>query len=85
MNKLSLFNLCEGLLWISIALVCIKFRVFIKQKTKNIDYIAAGFLILFGISDFIEMYTGAWWEPLWLLIWKVLNFFILAIIYLRFK
>ena len=30
----------------------------------------ASILILFGVSDFVEMVTGAWWQPWWLLVWK---------------
>jgi hypothetical protein len=26
--------------------------------------------VLFGISDLIEIRTGAWWRPTWLLVWK---------------
>ena len=28
-------------------------------------------LVLFGISDYIEARTGAWWDPVWLLIMNV--------------
>ena len=24
----------------------------------------------FGISDLVEMHSGAWWEPWWLATWK---------------
>lgn len=27
--------------------------------------------LAFGFSDYIEMSTGAWWQPIWLLILKV--------------
>ncbi len=27
---------------------------------------------LFGLSDIVEVQTGAWWHPWWLLLWKVL-------------
>ena len=38
--------------------------------TKKHLLLLAIILILFGISDFVEMATGAWWRPWWLLIWK---------------
>ncbi len=31
---------------------------------------AAVSFILFGLTDFVEMRTGAWWHPWWLLAWK---------------
>lgn len=32
--------------------------------------IAAVTLVLFGLSDAVELYTKAWWHPWWLLVWK---------------
>ena len=32
--------------------------------------IAAVTFFLFGLSDIVEIQTGAWWHPWWLLIWK---------------
>lgn len=39
-----------------------------------------------GISDIIEVQTGAWWRPWWLLLWKSLCIFslvVLLIFYLK--
>ena len=41
-----------------------------KRSTKAYGILLAIILILFGISDFVEMATGAWWQPWWLLAWK---------------
>jgi hypothetical protein len=27
-------------------------------------------LVAFGFSDVVEIQTGAWWRPWWLLVWK---------------
>ena len=40
--------------------------------TKMHRILLAIIFILFGISDFVEMATGAWWRPWWLLAWKTL-------------
>lgn len=32
--------------------------------------IAAGLFFLFGLSDIVEVGTGGWWKPWWLLMWK---------------
>ena len=43
-------------------------------------------LVLFGLSDVVELQTGAWWRPWWLAVWKGLCINILiacAIIHFR--
>ena len=43
-------------------------------------------LVLFGLSDVVELQTGAWWRPWWLLVWKALCIAILvtsAVIHFR--
>lgn len=35
-------------------------------------------LVLFGLSDVVELQTGAWWRPWWLLVWKALCIAILV-------
>lgn len=37
---------------------------------RRLGLIAAFLLILFGLSDGVELYTKAWWKPWWLLVWK---------------
>jgi hypothetical protein len=34
--------------------------------------LAAVVFFLFGASDAVELYTGAWWRPWWLFTWKAL-------------
>ena len=41
-------------------------------------WIAAITFVLFGISDLVESTTGAWYRPLWLLIWKGLCLLVFA-------
>jgi hypothetical protein len=63
---IELFNLVEGLWWIGLGVWLMSFAAISKcYKTA-----LASILILFGISDFVEMATGAWWQPWWLLAWK---------------
>ena len=41
-------------------------------KYKKLQIVSSGTLALFGISDFVEIYTGGFIpEPVWLLVWKV--------------
>jgi len=78
------FNVCEGLLWIGIAA---GFAVVWQRKRRNGDLmLAAGLLFLaFGISDFVEIHTGAWFRPWWLLVWKGSALAGLAVVHVAFR
>lgn len=56
------FNLCEGLLWLGIAAV-IAVRTARSAGPKGLGFGGAVSFALFGVSDFIEMRTGAWYAP----------------------
>ncbi len=66
------FNFFEGILWFIIG-----FIIFRKSRDKRYLpiqktlFVLSLFFYLFGVSDFIEMSTGAWWRPWWLLLMKV--------------
>ena len=67
----GLANLTEALLWAVMALVCL-IRGLTRPTSRTVFYIAAVTLFLFGLSDVVEVRTGAWWSPWWLLLWKAL-------------
>jgi hypothetical protein len=56
------FNLGEGLLWIGIATV-ILVQTARSPKPRRLAYGAALSFALFGLSDFIEVQTRAWYAP----------------------
>jgi hypothetical protein len=64
-------NIIEGCLWITIAAI-----IFLRTasepdpRKKRIAATTAITLVVFGISDFIESGTGAWYRPVWLLLLK---------------
>ena len=63
-------NYIEAGLWIVVAAV---FAVFAGLKTGRVRtrcLLAVPTFLLFGISDIVEVSTGAWWKPWWLLVWK---------------
>jgi len=61
-------NLIEGWLWIALGAV---FLVTLFRPARRwMKLFAAVSFILFGLTDFVEMRTGAWWHPWWLLAWK---------------
>ena len=77
-------NLIEGILWIVIAGGFL--LALIRPAQRPAKLIAAANFIAFGLSDFVEMHTGAWWRPWWLLVWKgicVIAMLGLLIAYLR--
>ena len=44
--------------------------------------------LLFGLSDIVEVQTGAWWHPWWLFFWKslcVLSMFCLLIFFVKIE
>ena len=78
------FNLCEGLLWIGMA---IGFSVvFIFKRRDPYLMLSTGLLFLaFGISDFVEIETGGWYKPWWLLLWKASCLVGFASVYTLFR
>jgi len=65
----QIFNLFEGYLWIGIAIgLHITRSKHPTFRTENI--VATISFFLFGVSDFIEIHTGAWYQPWQLLILK---------------
>lgn len=61
------FNLLEGLFWLVVAGA---FAVGACRRGSRLALPAAALFVAFGISDWVEITTGAWWRPWWLLIWK---------------
>ncbi len=84
----AIFNYFEAVLWISFG--CALFAVTVRSalEQRRILYITAAILVVFGISDLIEVHTGAWWQPLWLLLMKascIFSFILCLIYYIRNK
>lgn len=69
MNIHSVGNAIEAGVWFVLAAV-----VFVaglrRVDVRRIAWSASGTLVLFGLSDLVEITTGAWWRPWWLLVWK---------------
>ena len=82
---MRLFNLAESIVWLVIA---IYFFCFSRKGTRfKSNYLILSIVfVLFGISDLIEIQTGAWWRPFSLLIYKgaclliiLINLFVIKI------
>jgi hypothetical protein len=65
-----LSNYIEAALWTLIALIFAAFAIQLKRARRGHLITAAITFLLFGISDIVEASTGAWYRPVWLLIWK---------------
>lgn len=79
-------NAIEGMVWIVVAVILIFPRTNSLHRAECA--LAAAAFFAFGISDFVEIRTGAWWEPWWLLAWKaicVVGFVTAWLIYKRRK
>jgi hypothetical protein len=56
-----------------------------SPANRNQCWNAAATLIAFGVSDVIEIQTGAWWRPWWLLVWKGLCIAVLVSLFWQWR
>lgn len=61
-------NYFECCFWIAIG-IGFAIAAVVKGPRRRCLVTAMTF-VLFGVSDYIEAQTGAWWRPWWLLVWK---------------
>ena len=66
MTLADTFNAFEALFWITMG--C-GFLVAARRRARRAA-LTGLFLVAFGCSDIVELRTGAWWRPWWLLLWK---------------
>lgn len=79
------YNYFEVFLWGWIGILFITYFSIKGGRHRNRGMIAGVLFILFSISDAIEIQTGAWWSPAWLLLWKILNILGFIITYLNYR
>lgn len=77
----QILNLAEGILWISIASVFL-FRLRHTQKNRDLSITCVIAFALFGVSDFIEINTRAWYQPASLFILKACCVLTLVTVYI---
>lgn len=71
-SYLELADYLEAGLWSLIALGFVAYALRSKGREARRCVLAAVAFLLFGASDLVEVQTGAWWHPWWLLVWKAL-------------
>lgn len=69
MNLAQFGNLIEAITWLGIAVALLIKSRKTSSNARLLQVLAASFA-LFGVSDVIEIQTGAWWRPVWLLALK---------------
>lgn len=70
MSVVDAINSMEVVWWIGCGIVVLTQSLRTRSPLRNNGIVAAITLILFGLSDVVELQTGAWWRPWWLLVWK---------------
>lgn len=70
LTYVDLINALELIWWPIVGIVVARRSYHQSPRWRLIGYVAAVCLILFGLSDGVELFTRAWWKPWWLLIWK---------------
>jgi len=83
---ISTFNYIEASLWIFISSVIAfyAFRNSSKSSYFKIAVVASITFFVFGISDLIEVQTGAWWNPNSLLVLKGICIVVLFSCFIRY-
>ena len=69
MDALALFNSVEAVFWITIGMM-VWMRTRVSVRFQRLGRKASIWFVLFGISDIFEVFTGAWYRPLSLLLLK---------------
>ncbi len=65
------FNFYEAFIWFFVAGISFAYALSRPDKRQKILLLwTVPLWIAFGVSDFVEIQTGAWYRPWWLLAWK---------------
>jgi hypothetical protein len=76
-------NYFECVFWCAIG-VGFGLRAVLRSDHRPSVIVAGGTFVIFGLSDFVEAHTGAWWRPWWLLAWKGLCLLVFLILLVRY-
>lgn len=77
------FNTAEAVLWFALALIVTFGTRGRPDAIRRNAFLAAMVFALFGVSDLLEVLTGAWWRPWWLFALKAGCIVSLATLYAR--
>ncbi len=68
-DPVAIFNAVEAAWWIGLGIALFTVRVRPEAAFLRLPLFAV--LVLFGVSDVVEIWSGAWWRPWWLAVWKI--------------
>jgi hypothetical protein len=74
----SLFNYCEAVLWFVLGVVVMIAARRQSAVVRRNAWITCAAFLAFGVTDLIEVRTGAWWTPWWLFALKAVCVLVLA-------
>jgi hypothetical protein len=78
-------NYIEAAFWYTVGIV-MGVRAFQSRSPRRKRAIEASLVFLvFGTSDVVEVETGAWWDPWWLLMWKGACVIALAALWIDYR
>jgi hypothetical protein len=72
MNPVQIFNSIEASFWLILAICTAAAGHRTRGFTPGRQVALIVFLVGFGISDIWEIYSGAWWQPTFLLLLKAI-------------
>lgn len=71
----QIFNALEAVWWLVLAALAAALGRRARGVTRGRQWALVIFLAAFGVSDVIEVFTGAWWSPPALLVLKAICLF----------
>ena len=84
-NLFSGGNNAEAVLWMAIGVAFAVNAIRRRGSARVKCLLAAGIFVVFGGSDLVEVQTGAWWRPWWLLAWKAVCVIAMFLLYVDYR
>jgi hypothetical protein len=81
--EFAVFNYSEAGVWIVFSVI-FGVSALATRRFKRLFLVFCITFLLFGVSDIIEVQTGAWWRPFWLLLLKASCVISLVVCWIRY-
>ena len=85
MTVVDAINVIEVCWWTGCGIVVLARTLRSGVRPRGQGFLLAATFVLFGLSDVVELQTGAWWRPWWLLVWKAACITVLVCAALRWQ
>ena len=70
MDAVKIYNIIEIFLWLGFSVIFWIPALRRDEKRRAFCITGAVTFMVISASEVVEVYTGAWWRPWWLLVWK---------------